>query len=853
MLTRFVAAAVLVGAVGACMGQGAPDAVSAECEAGVVREVWLLPRALPEPGRYGARLAVNYIDVNSPPEGDIPRELAFTPDGQTVVIANQGTGVTPGTLTFFNMNTRTITNTVTVGLFPNFVAVSPNGQYAVCTNVFSHTVSVVDIATHTLLGNVPVTGTQPFRVAITPDSHFALVGVTNTGTNSVYSVIDLNTRTEARTFPNSGMGAIGSYATPEVGITSGIWSQFALTPDGTTIVHPDRAAARVILYDFVSGAQITSLATAVAPTSVDISADGTTAIVGNEFNARRISKIDIAARTLTQLTIADDIQNQIIRITPDKNYAIAAISNNVVFYSLASGATAATLFTGVVGDIEISFDGQYAFVSNANSSVINIATRTIAAVLPLAPCAEAACSPTQLRAAALNDRFREDIQVYSINGVASAVEGMALTGEPPEGDCTRSVGLSANGQVLVAGNTTSRNVAVINAPTRTVLGYVNTGDRILDLAVTPNGQYAVVCNTDDGSGTVSVVDTGTRTRVAHLSCPTRPAKVKISPDGTKAYVLAVAGTDMIYFINLAGAGSSVLGTVIAGQTGTAQGYAYTETSGIELSPDGSILAVCVSFDDNVKLIDTATRAVIATVPVGIDAVNMEFPMRCAFSPDGTRLYVSMAFGDALAVVNVNGAASARIATVPVGDFPLTVNVDPANQFVYVGTSGSNPLPGIYVVNTATNTMVRSLLLGGTVRAAALDNGVLYAAGLNTATGGKLWRVSAAGVSSALMDETTLSGSPSDMAYSAVTKTVYLAQPVPDGVDAVYVGPPCGTADFNCDGDVGTDTDIESFFACLAGTCPAAPCTSTADFNGDGDVGTDADIEAFFRVLAGGAC
>jgi hypothetical protein len=30
-----------------------------------------------------------------------------------------------------------------------------------------------------------------------------------------------------------------------------------------------------------------------------------------------------------------------------------------------------------------------------------------------------------------------------------------------------------------------------------------------------------------------------------------------------------------------------------------------------------------------------------------------------------------------------------------------------------------------------------------------------------------------------------------------------------------------------------------------------PCTS--DFNGDGDLGTDADIEAFFRVLAGGAC
>ena len=67
------------------------------------------------------------------------------------------------------------------------------------------------------------------------------------------------------------------------------------------------------------------------------------------------------------------------------------------------------------------------------------------------------------------------------------------------------------------------------------------------------------------------------------------------------------------------------------------------------------------------------------------------------------------------------------------------------------------------------------------------------------------------------------------------------------------GPHCGSADFNCDGDIGTDADIESFFSCLSGVCPAAPCTNGADFNGDGDVGTDADIEAFFRVLAGGIC
>jgi uncharacterized membrane protein len=68
--------------------------------------------------------------------------------------------------------------------------------------------------------------------------------------------------------------------------------------------------------------------------------------------------------------------------------------------------------------------------------------------------------------------------------------------------------------------------------------------------------------------------------------------------------------------------------------------------------------------------------------------------------------------------------------------------------------------------------------------------------------------------------------------------------------ALLLVPTC-SADFNHDGDVGTDADIESFFACLSGSC-CASCGS-ADFNGDGDVGTDADIEAFFRVLGGGTC
>jgi hypothetical protein len=65
-------------------------------------------------------------------------------------------------------------------------------------------------------------------------------------------------------------------------------------------------------------------------------------------------------------------------------------------------------------------------------------------------------------------------------------------------------------------------------------------------------------------------------------------------------------------------------------------------------------------------------------------------------------------------------------------------------------------------------------------------------------------------------------------------------------------PPCCRIDFNGDGSVGTDADIEDFFACLSGAC-CPTCPPNADFNCDGGVGTDADIESFFRVLSGGNC
>ena len=800
-----------------------------------IRQTWRDPRpvqghpAAGSAGQDGAP-AAEFLSLNSDPEADGPDEVAYTPDGTQVLVVHRETD----NVTFFDVNTRTVTHTIGVGDFPTDVATSPNGQYAAVPNVFSNTVSIIHIPTHQVLANVPITGQQPYRVAFTPDSALIVVGVINDAVNSSFSIISTNLESEIASFPSTSQGVIGFYFTPESGGSGPIFTQWALTPDGQRIVCPNRGGSQVMIYDRATGVG-TPLATATGPTGVHISNDGTVAVVAHDSPGNAISRIDLVTQTVTNTFPVGVIDGQVIRITPDKSHAIAAPSNNVIFVNLTTGAIATTIMTGSVGEVELSFDGQYAFVSNANARVIHVPTRTLVATVPFAACVEAATSPVALRAVALNTRFREDIHFYSINGATSSLEGFASTGAPPEGDAARNLALSQDGSKLVVCNNISRNVSIVDMNSKTVSAYVEVGDRPLAAAITPNGQYAVVCATD--ADRVRVIDLATSAVVASLTVVSRPAQVRISSDGLWAYVLNVAGADMISFIQLNGGASAVVSQVSAGQTGSAQGYAYTEVSGIELNPSGSLLAVCDSFTDLLRLYDTATRTQIAAVPVG------DFPMRVAFNPAGTRAYVVNAFSDNVSVVNVNGAASSNIGTVPGIEFPLVVEVDGSGSWVYVGNTDANN-SRVYVINAATNTIAGSFVLSDPAREShySAAQQTLYLA----LTDGNLVRLSTASAPAlSLIDSTALAAGPSDLVVNEATHIAITAQPIPDGIDIIDFKPgPVCPSDINGDGQ----TNVADLLGVIGAWGPCAGCP--ADVNGDNQVNV-ADLLAVIENW--GAC
>ncbi|MBP8296110.1 MAG: hypothetical protein KAX84_08380, partial [Burkholderiales bacterium] len=101
--------------------------------------------------------------------------------------------------------------------------------------------------------------------------------------------------------------------------------------------------------------------------------------------------------------------------------------------------------------------------------------------------------------------------------------------------------------------------------------------------------------------------------------------------------------------------------------------------------------------NNVSVIDLATNAVVATVPVGVA------PMGVAINPAGTRAYVANWSSTSLSVINT--ATNTVIATVNFDIYaqPVGVAVNPAGTFVYVVT---NAYYGnqVHVIDTLTNSV-----------------------------------------------------------------------------------------------------------------------------------------------------
>jgi YVTN family beta-propeller protein len=124
--------------------------------------------------------------------------------------------------------------------------------------------------------------------------------------------------------------------------------------------------------------------------------------------------------------------------------------------------------------------------------------------------------------------------------------------------------------------------------------------------------------------------------------------------------------------------------------------------------------------DMVSVLDTATNALTATIPVG------RFPRGVAVRPDGRRVYVTN-YDDATVSV-IDGGTNSVVATVPVLPGPRWVAAGPDGSMVYVAHVTR---PGyISVLDTRTDQVIDTVEVGNFLAgiAPSLDGKRLYVAG-----------------------------------------------------------------------------------------------------------------------------
>jgi YVTN family beta-propeller protein len=638
----------------------------------------------------------DFLFTGVDPEGDSPTDIAFTPDGSRILIAHRDTR----NLIVFNAATRVVIGAIALSGSPNSVAVSSDGQYAVTANVYEDTASIVDLAGGLEIATVAI-GEQPGVVRITPDGTIAVVGNT---VSSELSVIDIATATELRRIPNAGFVASVS-VNFEPGAIAMTFSQFELADD-STIVHPDFYAGRVRLFDIATGNE-TTVVTDSYPRELDVTPDGATAVVAHTSTIEKISVIDVATGTVTKTVAIGTTCYGPICIRPDGGKALVGVQNACRMVDLVTGTVGASLNTASVYQLHTTADGNHAFCVGYYGSLIDFQTDALLGHLNgFVSCSYGAVSPTAPRAAIVANTFGEEMVVVNTDGATGHLEGIVPSGAPPEADRTRSAAITPDGTRAVTLGILGDTATILDLTTGSVEAIVEVGDRPSEVEITPDGSLAVVANLD--STFASVIDLDTFA-VTNISISRRASQVEISPDGHHAYLCVVADGDGVWRIDLDTL--SVTGSKITTGNMGSIGFLHNQTSGMTLSHDGAVLAVCGSFDDNVSLVDTVGWSLIKNVAIG------DFPVRAVFTHDDSSILVTCSNDDSLVEISNAGAASAVTATIPVGGKPFEMAISPDDSTLYLLNYSDKALG---IVDLATNTMTATIGLSESPAGLHLD-------------------------------------------------------------------------------------------------------------------------------------
>lgn len=613
------------------------------------------------------RAQVNHLNPGIDPEGDYAHRMAYSGDGVYLLQANALTN----NVTVFDVETMDVMANVAVGFFP--VDVVCTEEYAIVPCVFADSVFIISLSDFSVAAAFSI-GEQPAVVEVSHDGSKAFVGC---DVDDVVEVIDLENLVLQSSINNFPVALRSANMISGSGRFYYTWHQFLVSPDNQSIITSNYDDA-ILLYDIATGTLQNQIDGLASITELNFSGDGNFLIAASYTNPTTIYQIDFDDFQISKSVTIDGlgIWGGGIAVNPDGNKAFLGVNGNqTALVRFTSEDYSLFPFTQTAFWCDNTFDHQYAVSGQFRFTIFEFETELIKGYHWGNSQYLGAVSPTAYQAAGIDPGRYEGPAFFDFSDPATVnYQGRRPSGEMPEGDVPYYVAINPDGTKAVVVNNLSENVSIINIDSCMVEEVIEIGEAGYEVEITHDGHYAIVGGYD--LNTIKIIDLESNALISTVATGQRPMMISIAPDDSYAYIGNLKGNS-ISFVKLDGANSVNEKTVSCGIIGVSWA-AFGVRSAVEVSPDGAYLLVAASFDDNVKVFDTQSQEIVATIDVG------DFPLQIAFDADGSYAMVTNYSDNTYSVIAVDGATSSLIGTFDAGNSgPIRLAYNPVKDEISI--------------------------------------------------------------------------------------------------------------------------------------------------------------------------
>ncbi|PLW94314.1 MAG: hypothetical protein C0592_03140 [Marinilabiliales bacterium] len=642
----------------------------------------------------------NY-DPGVMPEGEYIQDIAYSRDGSKVFVVNRQSD----NVTVFDATTLNIITNITTGA--GGVAIDLHDTIAVVACLFDSVATIINLNTYATT-NV-ATSDRPTYVKINPAGTHAYVA----NESEICEIIDLSTNTVVDTIGNFPVYSTTLSWSTGSGRNYVQYNRFLFTKNGTYLVVADYPNDELDIYNTSTNTLQTSLAV-TGCRNIGVSADSSMIYTTSDADsAYRVdastlsfigSPVEIPDGARSGTRIVSNVDGTKIYLGTNGNHG------TLIDFVDQQAVTYPSIYSAFWCDA--THDHQYAVHGNYNFAIINFTTETIEDVFPGYSVSLGAASPSNYESVSLDPLRFEGAYQYTYTTVSNiGFSELLVPADKYEGDAPLRVEVAPDGSKAIMANTLSQSVTVFNLTSNTIdtIFLFPANADVRNVAITHDSHYGLV--SFDDLGVTKIIDLTTLSIVADV--PGSGHTIRISDNDQYAYISNVAGTDKINVIQLNGASSSFVTGVNTGQMGSTYAH-YGILSDIRISPDGNYLAIAVSFDDQVKIMDLSTNTIVQTLSTGFD-----FPLQLCFNDSGNRLAVTNYYGNTVSIINFNGSSSSVQGTYACGgQYPTRMAFNSATNEFYVCNNNSDNVVQIDAVSGAIN---GSITLAGSPVNVAFDS------------------------------------------------------------------------------------------------------------------------------------